>query len=121
MLSFLIFPFSGFVVMWFLARTIKMEIFDPFFLTPFYWFMLMGGSLLLSLFFDFAWNWGGVIPIVLLLSSFLAGSSVIKVLSKKHGSLNSLREVKRPMNIDPSVLIRVILLYSCFGFIAIVL
>lgn len=81
--EFLLFlPLSVFLL-FFLFQWVNREIFDPLFLVPAYWILVVIGSSVLVLLFDFVLNWSGVLPIFFLLSAFMVGSISIKILSNR--------------------------------------
>lgn len=119
--EFLLFlPFSIFLL-FFLFQWVNEEIFDPFFLVPAYWILVVICGNVLVVLFDFDLNWAGVLPIFFLLSAFMVGSISIKILSDRSFFAKKTKAPTGQFRISEKLLRWVVFIFSCCGLCAIFL
>ncbi len=122
MISAIIISFFILGMLVFLKRLVGLELFDPIFITPLYWFVFVVFSILISTPLGLKFYWAGVVPIFSFLLAFVIGSIVMRYLIvRSRMNLNGSKNPKSPQIFPLRLLFWLIIGYSGLGFLAIML
>lgn len=123
MLNLFIFLACGVGLLVFLKRFTGKEIIDPLFLAPAYWIIFITFSIFFSVYYNLYFYWSGIIPIGLLLFSFISGSIVFKYIQHVVSPSNMVTQNEPPKHVAFSLLrLRfIIFIFSFLGLSAVII